>query len=362
MTEKNECYTLSNGVRIPKIGFGTWQMPAEIGAETVKTALSVGYRHVDTAAAYGNEESVGAGVRASGLNADEVFITTKIPAEVKSYQGAKDSIDNSLRRLGTDRIDLMLIHAPRPWEEMHAGGTNPYAEENAAVWRAMEEAYRAGKLRAIGVSNFTVGDLKNLESRCEILPMVNQIKAYVGNFPTETVDYCKEKGVLVEAYSPIATGRLINEQKVGTMSEFYGVKPSQICIKYLLRHGLLPLPKTTHEEYMKINLETDFTLSDADMGTLDGLNMSCRLIDQKNIGKKLESQLRSVGINAYEQLNETGAKAAWLKILANDPSACYLRLSALEGAIRGVDKNALPQKVKEDLKAFVRAAKGEKSR
>lgn len=360
MAEREEFYTLSNGVQIPKIGYGTWQMPSETGVETVKKALSVGYRHVDTAAAYGNEESVGEGIRASGLPRTEVFLTTKIPAEVKSYEGAKESIDGSLRRLNCEYIDLMLIHAPRPWEEMHGGGTEPYVEENAAVWRAMEEAYRDGKIRAIGVSNFSLSDLDNLSHNSSVSPMVNQIKAYIGNYPQALIDVCRERGILVEAYSPIATGRLMNDQKVATMSEVYGVKPSQICIKYLLQRGLLPLPKTTHEEYMRTNLSTDFTLSDADMGTLDGLNLSCRLRDQKNIGAKLEAQLNAIGIHAYEQLNATGAKAAWLQILANDPSACYLRLSALEGAIRGVDRKDLPEEVKEELKSFVRAAKGKK--
>lgn len=359
MSELNEYYVLTNGVKIPKIGFGTWQLPQEIAEETVFTALEAGYRHIDTAMAYGNEQGVGDGIRKSGLFREEVFITTKIPAEVKTYEGAKDCIKQSLGKLGY--IDLILIHAPKPWDEMHGGGTEPHYEENVAVWKAMEEAYNAGMVCAIGVSNFQIADLENIINNCKITPFVNQIKAHIGNYPAELIAYCKEKGILIEAYSPIATGRLLREQKIIAVAEKYGVSVPRLCVKYLLQRGLLPLPKTTHKEYMIQNAQTDFTIDEGDMSVLNGLTAaSCKLTDLPNIGKELESQLKAVGINVYEQLSETGAKAAWLKILANDPEACYTRLAALEGALRGVAKADLPDEVKADLKAFVRAAKGRK--
>lgn len=359
MSELKEFYTLANGVRIPKIGFGTWQLPEEIAEETVLSALETGYRHIDTAAAYGNERGVGRGIHASGLSRKEVFVTTKIPAEIKTYAGAREVIAKSLENLGMGYVDLLLIHAPKPWDEMHAGGKEPHYEENVAVWRAMEEAYDAGTVRAVGVSNFQKDDIENILVKGKIRPQVNQIKAHIGNYPEGLADYCRSEGILIEAYSPIATGRLLHDGSIAAVAEKYGVSIPQLCVKYLLQKGLLPLPKTTHREYMAQNAQTDFNISSEDMAFLNGIKAaSSRLTDLPNIGKKLESQLKAVGIHDFEQLSETGAKKAWLAILQNDPSACYRRLTALEGALRGVEKSALPAEVKEELKAFVRAAKG----
>ena len=359
MSELREFYTLSNGVKIPKIGFGTWQLPADIAEETVLAALETGYRHIDTAAAYGNEIGVGAGILKSGLPRREIFVTTKIPAEIKTYEGAKKSIEDSLAALKIGYIDLLLIHAPKPWAEMHGGGTEPHYEENVAVWKAMEEAYNAGMVRAIGVSNFQRDDLENIFVRCAVKPQVNQIKAHIGNYPSELVEFCRENNMLAEAYSPIATGRLLREEKIISVAKKYGVSVPRLCVKYLLQKGVLPLPKTTHRDYMEQNAATDFTVLAEDMKTLDGITAaSCKLIDLPNIGEELDRQLKIIGINVYEQLSETGAKAAWLKILAVDSSACYHRLAALEGALRGIKKEDLPTAVKEDLKAFVREYKG----
>lgn len=266
-----ETFTLSNGVKIPKIGFGTWQLPEEIAAQTVCAALETGYRHVDTAIAYGNETGVGEGIRKSGLPREEVFVTSKIPAEVKSYEGARSCISDSLKRLQTGYIDLMLIHAPRPWLQMHMGLKTPYHKANVAVWKALEEAYDAGMVRAIGVSNFQPSDLKNVERSAKILPMVNQIKAHAGNYPAALVDYCREKNILVEGYSPIATGKLLKNGKVGGIAAKYGVTVPQLCVRFLLQEGILPLPKTTHREYMAQNAAVDFEISEEDMLNLKKL-------------------------------------------------------------------------------------------
>lgn len=263
-----ENLVMSNGVEIPKLALGTWQISNEEVVGAVKAALSMGYRHIDTAAAYGNEEGVGQALAESGIDRKDIFLTTKVPAEIKTYEGAKESIESSLKKLGTDYIDLMLIHAPRPWSEMHAGATHFYYEENAEVWKAIEEAHKEGKLRAIGVSNFEISDIENLLAHNGSVPMANQIRVHVGHVPQELIDYCNAKNILVEAYSPNATGRLINNPAVVEMAAKYGVSSAQLAIRFDLQLGLLPLPKSRHEEYIRQNAEVDFVISDGDMQTL----------------------------------------------------------------------------------------------
>ncbi len=263
-----ETYVLANGNVIPKFALGTWQVSDDDAEGAVRTALEIGYRHIDTAAAYGNECGVGRGIRESGIVREQIYITSKIPAEVKSYEEAKAVIAQSLENLGTDYIDLMLIHAPRPWSEMHAEATNFYYEENRAVWKALEEAYQAGMVKAIGVSNFEVSDLENILSGCEIKPLVNQIRIHIGHTPKEVIDFCKSEQIQVEAYSPIFTGRLLENEQVAVMAEKYGVSIPQLCIRYDLQLELVVLPKTTKEAHMRQNAEVSFEISAEDMEVL----------------------------------------------------------------------------------------------
>jgi diketogulonate reductase-like aldo/keto reductase len=267
-----ETFTMYNGVEIPKVALGTWQTPDEISAQVVKYALSAGYLHIDTAIGYQNEVGVGNGIKQSTVDRKDIFVTSKIPAEVKTYEGAKKAIDESLERLGTDYLDLMLIHAPKPWNEMFCGCEKTYFEENLAVWKAMEEAYKAGKLRSIGVSNFEVSDLKNIIENAEIKPMANQIRIHIGHVPTEVMDFCKANEILVEAYSPNATGRLANNPEIVAMAEKYGVSVSQLGNRFDLQLGTIVLPKSTHEEYIKENLSLDFTVSEQDMEILSKIS------------------------------------------------------------------------------------------
>ena len=264
-----DTYTLSNDVQIPKLGLGTWKIPNDAAAEAVQQAVALGYRHIDTAQAYQNEAGVGDGVRACGVPRDQLFITTKLAAEVKSYDEAVQSIDGSLKTLGLDVIDLMIIHSPQPW--MRFGEEDRYFEGNREAWRALEEAYQAGKLRAIGVSNFKEVDLDNILGSCTVKPMVNQILAHISNTPTALIEYTQAKGILVEAYSPIAHGELMKNEEVTAMAERYGVSVPQLSIRYDLQLGLLPLPKTANPAHMKDNAGVDFTISDADMETLKNL-------------------------------------------------------------------------------------------
>lgn len=264
-----ETYTLSNGVKIPKLGLGTWFISNEDVVQAVKEAVKIGYRHIDTAQAYRNENGVGEGVRTCGVKREDLFVTTKLAAEVKSYKEAVASIDGSLKTLGLDYIDLMLIHSPKPWAEFH--GTNPYSEGNLEAWRALEEVYKAGKLRSIGLSNFEKADIDNILAACSVKPMVNQILAHISNTPKELIQYTQDKGILVEAYSPIGHGELLKNREVADIAEKYAVSVPQLGIRYDLQLGLLPLPKTANPKHMKTNAEVDFNIAVEDMEFLKNM-------------------------------------------------------------------------------------------
>jgi diketogulonate reductase-like aldo/keto reductase len=264
-----ETYTLSNGVEIPKLGLGTWFIDNDKAAAVVGDAVKIGYRHIDTAQAYGNEEGVGDGVRNCGVSRDQIFVTTKLAADVKSYEEAVDSIDGSLETMGLDHLDLMIIHSPQPWGEFR--GEDRYFEGNREAWRALEEAYEAGKLRAIGVSNFEREDIDNILGSCTVKPMVNQILVHIAETPHDLISYSQEQGLLVEAYSPIAHGELLKNERVREIADKYDVSVAQLSIRYTLQLGLLPLPKTENPEHMKSNADVDFEISDDDMETLKGI-------------------------------------------------------------------------------------------
>lgn len=261
-----ETFTLSNGVSVPKLGLGTWRIEDDTVARVVRDAADVGYRHFDTAQAYGNERGVGEGLRTSGIPRNELFVTTKLAAECKTYDEAKARIDGSLSALGLDQIDLMLIHSPQPWSEFGEG--KRFDAGNLEAWGALEEAYGAGKLRAIGVSNFERADLDNLFDNGAVAPMVNQILAHVGSTPFDLIDYSRSRGMLVEAYSPVAHGAVLNNAELAVLAEKYGVGVPQLCIRYCLQLDLLPLPKTVNPTHMRSNVALDFVISDADMNTL----------------------------------------------------------------------------------------------
>lgn len=264
-----ETFTLANRVNIPKLGLGTWFIDNNSVSKAIEEAVKLGYRHIDTAQAYQNEEGVGKGIRSSGVPREELFITTKLAAEAKSYEEAVASIENSLRTLGLDYIDLMIIHSPRPWMEFHK--EDPYFEGNREAWRALEEAYESGKIKAIGLSNFEIEDIENILKSCKVKPMVNQILAHISNTPWELIEYCQEKDILVEAYSPIAHGELMKNETVHKMAEKYAVSIPQLSIRYCLELGLLPLPKTANPEHMKNNADIDFDISKEDLELLKNI-------------------------------------------------------------------------------------------
>ena len=273
MKEKNnmkDTVTLNNGVKIPALGFGTWCIPDHDAADAVKCAIRAGYRHIDTAEAYENEHGVGLGVRGCGLSREEIFVTTKVRAEYKTYESAARAVDDSLSALGLDYIDLLIIHSPQPWAEFR--GEKRYFEENREVWRAMEDALMAGKVRAIGVSNFLRDDLESLLSVCKIRPAVNQVLAHIGNTPKDLLSFDKEHCIATEAYSPIAHGEALKNPLIRETAEKYGVSPARLCVKYILELGMIALPKATSEVHIRENAALDFTISAEDMKILTDLS------------------------------------------------------------------------------------------
>ena len=265
----DETYTLANGMHIPKLGLGTWFIEDDEAAEAVRAAVKLGYRLIDTAQAYGNERGVGEGVRTCGIPREELFVASKVAAELKTYDAAAKSIDETLEKMGLDYLDQMIIHAPQPWKEFRE--EKRYFAENKEVWRALEDAQAAGKVRIIGVSNFLQDDLENLLSDCRVKPMVNQILLHISNTDAALLAFCREQEIQVEAYSPIAHGEALKNPAITEMAKKYEVSAAQLCIRYVIQLGTVALPKTANPDHMADNAAVDFIISDKDMETLKGM-------------------------------------------------------------------------------------------
>lgn len=266
MSILQETYTLSNGVKMPKIGLGTWQVKEGSEAyNSVLLALKNGYRHIDTAEGYQNEESVGRAIRDSGIPREDIFVTSKLESHIKNYEGAKKAFAETLEKLGFDYIDLFIIHAPWPWSQMG----KDCSEGNVLAYKALEEAYKSGKAKAIGVSNFSPRDIENILNHCDVVPHVNQIGYFIGLDQSETISYCNEKNIFIEAYSPLGIGYLLQNKDIQQVAQKYNRSTAQICIKYLLQKGVAPLPKSTHEDRIIQNAQMDFEIKEDDMAFLD---------------------------------------------------------------------------------------------
>ncbi|MBE6750323.1 MAG: aldo/keto reductase [Ruminococcaceae bacterium] len=265
MKKLTDSFVLSNGVKVPCIGYGTYLSPNDdITKNAVMEAIKVGYRHIDTAFAYGNETAVGKGIKASGIARDEIFITTKHWVTMRGYEKATEAIDISLKNLGVDYIDLYLIHWPcvekvsPDWKEINAG-----------TWKAFEDAYKCGKIRAIGVSNFQKKHYDALAEMCEIKPMVNQIEFHPGYTQMDTVNYSKEQGMLVQAFSPLGCGAVLADETLAKIAAKYGKSVAQICLRFVLQSGLNVLTKSVTPSRILENTQIfDFELSAEDMATI----------------------------------------------------------------------------------------------
>lgn len=267
----NEAFSLCNDTNVPKLGLGTWFIDDAHAAEVVRQAVAAGYRHVDTAQAYGNERGVGEGIRSCGIDRERLFVTSKIAAETKTYASATKAIDDILATMGLDYLDLVLIHSPQPWAEFRDPSRRCY-RENVQTWHALEDAYASGKVRAIGVSNFLEDDLDNLLENCIVRPMVDQVLCHVGNTPSDLIGFCQRQRIQVEAYSPIAHGAVLANPGVKAIADRYLVTVAQLCIRYVLQLGCVALPKTADPDHLRSNTQIDFAISNRDMDALSNVS------------------------------------------------------------------------------------------
>nr|WP_217271794.1 aldo/keto reductase [Lactobacillus helveticus] len=259
--------TLNNRVEIPQIQLGTWLINNDDVRKVVRQAIGVGYRSFDTAKDYGNEKGVGKGIWNSDIERSDIFLTTKLPTAVKDYEGTKEAIDDALDRFSLEYIDLLLIHSPQPWIEVNRTDDRHF-EGNLENWSAMEEAVKAGKVRAIGVSNFLQEDVANIVDNGTIKPAVNQIEVHIDKVPMDLMNYCKSLGIQIEAYSPLAHGRLLKDPKINEYANKYNVSPAQLMLAFDLQLGCIVLPKSDNIAEMKENLHIDFRINDEDMEKL----------------------------------------------------------------------------------------------
>lgn len=265
---KDEVYVLSNGVKIPKLGFGTWQISNEDAYQATLDAIKAGYKHIDTAQGYRNEESIGRALKDAKIERNEIFVTSKLPSHIKGYKQTLASFKKTMKDLQLEVLDLYLIHAPWPWDEIGKDCT----EGNIESWKAMIDLHKEGKIRTIGVSNFSITDIQALIEATGFVPHVNQIKFYIGDTQDELVNFCKQNNILVEAYSPLATGRILENEVLKTIALDKKVSVAQLCIRYCLDKGTLALPKTTKYERMVENADLNFSLSPTELKKLDELS------------------------------------------------------------------------------------------
>ena len=267
MNKLTDTFTLTGGVKIPVIGFGTWQAQnGEIATAAVSAALKAGYRHIDTAAIYRNEESVGKAIRESGIAREEIFVTTKLWNKCRTYELAYEAFERSISKLGLDYVDLYLIH----WPASPAQYEN-FEQMNLDTWRAMTELYKAGRIKAIGVSNFMPHHLAAL-MKTEVAPMVNQIELHPGYTQKETVDFCRANGIAIEAWSPLGSGRVLSDGRLKKIADGYGKSVAQLCVRWCLQNGFIPLPKSVTESRIIENANVfDFEISDADMDFINSM-------------------------------------------------------------------------------------------
>ena len=253
---------LANGVDIPSIGFGTYKLGEEQEViDKVKLALNLGYRQIDTASFYGNEEGVGKGIAESGIDRKGIFLVTKLWNDDHGYEETINAFNKSIKKLGVDYLDLYLIHWPN--------------KLNSETWRAFEDLYKEGKVRAIGVCNFKIGHLEELKKTAKIMPMVNQIEIHPCKTQKETIEYCNENNIQVVAWGPIMRGKILSLPLMLELSEKYNKSIAQITLRWHIQNGVIPIPKSSNEERIKANIDIfDFDISSEDIKKIDELNVN----------------------------------------------------------------------------------------
>lgn len=281
MKSMKDAFILNNGIQIPCVGFGTYKAPdGEIAVSSVLEAINCGYRHIDTASVYGNEVSVGKAIQQSEIARENLFVTSKLWNNIFGYQNTIDAFNQSLERLGLDYLDLYLIHWPVP-----AFFKDSWQERNALCWRALEDLYRLGKIRSIGVSNFKSHHIETLLETATIPPMVNQIEIHPGERQSAKVAFCKKHNILLEAYTPLGRGKVADVPIMKELEIKYNKSFAQICIRWCLQKGYVPLPKSVTKSRIEENTKVfDFVLSDGDMDLIDTITYeNCKGKDTDNI-------------------------------------------------------------------------------
>ena len=268
MKKADDRIMLSNGTEIPCMGFGTWAIFDEDEcADSVAKAIETGYRHVDTAYIYRNEKAVGKGIRKSGIKREDLFVTSKLWNDFWGYDSAKKAFENTLETMQLDYLDLYLIH----WPANRENHPDDWEEINLSTWNALIDEYRKGRIKAIGVSNFLPEHLETL-MKSEVKPMVNQIEYHPGYIQQSVTDYCNKNGIQLEAWSPMGRGRVLDLDVLGRLSEKYGKNPGQICLRFAVQNGVIPLPKSVREERMRGNIDIfDFELTEKEMDEIRNL-------------------------------------------------------------------------------------------
>lgn len=260
-----DCYTLHNGVRIPCVAFGTYKAAQDESEAVIQKAIEAGYRYFDTASFYGTEQYLGKAIRQSKISRNEFFIASKLWKDEMGYENVKQAFEHTLENLGTDYLDLYLIHWPLPTPDY-----SDWKELDTATWKAMEELYQEGRIRAIGLSNFLPHHIENILASCEVKPMVNQLEFHPGYSQEAAVRYCQERDIQVQAWSPLGRQRLSGDALILSLAEKYGVSPAQICLRYAIQKQVIPLPKSSSIERMKQNQDIfHFEISKEDMYRLD---------------------------------------------------------------------------------------------
>ena len=266
--------TLNNGIEIPQLGLGTWFIRDDIVADAIKEAVNIGYRHFDTAQAYGNERGVGEGIRNCGIPRDEIFVTSKVAAEHKTYDEVMAGIDETIKKIGLDYLDMMIIHSPQPWEKVNQS-EDRYVNGNREAWKALEDSYKAGKLKAIGLSNFRIGDIENILEVCEIKPMVNQMETHPLNQQKTLKEWADKYDIRLEAWAPFGEGRngLFENEVLKTIGQKYGKTTAQVMLRWHIQRGVIVIPKSVHKERMIENFNVfDFALDENDMNQISQMD------------------------------------------------------------------------------------------
>lgn len=262
MTYSKNSIKLNNGNYIPSIGFGTSLITGDECIQVIKKAIEVGYRHIDTASAYKNELEIGYAIKKSNVNREELFITSKVWKDSMGYENTLKSFDTTLKNLNVQYVDLFLIHWPK----------NNDDKLNIETWKALEKIYKEGKAKNIGVSNFLKQHLEIILNNCNIIPTVNQIEFHPGLIRKETIDFCKENNIVLEAWAPLGKGKMLNSETLINIAKKYNKSVAQLCLKWCLQNEVIPLPKSEKEERMRQNLELfDFEISEEDMNTINNM-------------------------------------------------------------------------------------------